>query len=94
MQPQSDLAWVETLPLENISALLRKLATRLEPAGAPPAEPDQRLVDAVAMAAHLRVPESWVRGEQRANRIPYLKLGRYIRFRVADVEAALAARPK
>jgi hypothetical protein len=87
--------WSET-PLENFPAILsdfaRALAVRL---GAPavPAEAEP-LVDAKVLAQHLGTPESWVRGEQRANRIPYLKLGRYIRFKIRDVEASLAARPK
>jgi hypothetical protein len=67
---------------------------RLEPAGAAPVEPDQRLVDACVVAGHLAVPLSWVRSETRAGRLPRIRVGRYLRYRIADVEAAIAARSK
>ena len=95
MQPKFDVAWSET-PLESfpniLTNLARALAVRL---GAPAVVAENEpLVDAKVLAQHLGTPESWVRGEQRANRLPYLRLGRYIRFKIRDVEAALAARPK
>ena len=83
-------------PLENFPTILtdlaRALAVRL--GAATPVAESEPLVDAKTLAQHLGTPESWVRGEQRAERIPYLKLGRYIRFKIRDVEASLAARPK
>jgi hypothetical protein len=50
------------------------------------------LIDAVEMAHKLNVPQSWVRTEQRAGRIPCVKLGKYVRFRLNDVERVLAER--
>jgi len=43
------------------------------------------LIDSGELAARLRVPESWVRNRTRARtprqeRIPCLRLGRYVRF--------------
>jgi excisionase family DNA binding protein len=49
-----------------------------------------RLLDAKEVAARLSVPESWVRQETRAGRIPHLELGRYKRYSWPDVEAWLA----
>jgi excisionase family DNA binding protein len=46
-----------------------------------------RLLVAAEVADLLQVPESWVRQEARVNRIPHLRLGRYVRF---DEEAVLA----
>lgn len=88
--------WLESLPLEKIPHIICALAARLTAAGTPvaQAEVDQSLLDAKGMANRLCVPESWVRHEQRADRIPFLKCGRYVRFRVSDVEAAIAARVK
>lgn len=43
---------------------------------APPAP----LLTAEQAAEHLSVPASWVLAEARANRIPHLRLGRYVRF--------------
>lgn len=50
------------------------------------------LVGAPEMARRLGVPESWIRTEQRAGRIPCVMLGRYVRFRPSEVERALAER--
>lgn len=43
------------------------------------------LIDAADLAARLRVPQSWVRNRTRARtprseRIPCVRLGRYVRF--------------
>jgi len=38
------------------------------------------LLDAGQAATLLNVPESWIRAEARAGRIPHLQLGRYVRF--------------
>jgi excisionase family DNA binding protein len=38
------------------------------------------LLDAEGVAGLLRVPKSWVLAEARANRIPHIRFGRYVRF--------------
>jgi excisionase family DNA binding protein len=40
----------------------------------------ERLLTAAEVAELLAVPESWVRQESRANRIPHMRLGRYVRY--------------
>jgi excisionase family DNA binding protein len=40
----------------------------------------ERLLTAAEVAERLSVPESWVRQETRAGRIPHLPLGRYRRY--------------
>jgi excisionase family DNA binding protein len=45
-----------------------------------------RLLDAKDIAERLRVPESWVRESARSGAIPHVRLGRYIRFDLEDVE--------
>ena len=55
-----------------------------------------RLVDARVVAEHLSVPTSWVREQSRANAIPHVRLGRYVRFDLEAVDAwwqGLAAGP-
>jgi hypothetical protein len=49
------------------------------------AVPETELIDSAQLAARLRVPESWVRNHTRgrtprAERIPCLRLGKYVRF--------------
>jgi hypothetical protein len=48
------------------------------------------LLDSVEFASRLRVPESWVRNRTRARtpkeeRIPCIRLGRYVRFEWGSV---------
>ncbi len=50
------------------------------------------LLTAKQMAEYLKVPESWVRSEARADRIPKRMIGRYVRFDAAEVERALSQR--
>ena len=45
-----------------------------------------RLLDAKEVAERLDVPESWVR-ESAPGAMPCVKLGRYVRFDLADVKA-------
>ena len=46
----------------------------------------ERLLDARAVAERLGVPESWVRESARSGAMPCVRLGRYVRFDLADVE--------
>jgi excisionase family DNA binding protein len=92
-----DHVWATRLPVDQIpgalcglAALSAVLAARLtaEKPAPPAAASIEALVDAPEMAKRLGVAESWVRTEQRAGRLPFLRLGRYIRFRPAEVIAA------
>ena len=47
----------------------------------------RRLVTVQEMATILRVPKSWLYERTRRNQIPYLKLGRYVRFEPEHVIA-------
>jgi excisionase family DNA binding protein len=49
----------------------------------------ERLLDAKAVAERLGVPETWVRESARSGAMPCVRLGRYVRFDLADVEAWL-----
>ena len=44
------------------------------------------LLDAKGAAALLNVPASWVLAEARADRIPHVRLGRYVRFDAAELQ--------
>jgi len=43
------------------------------------------LLDADGAAELLNVPASWVLAEARADRIPHVRLGRYVRFDADDL---------
>jgi len=62
-----------------------------------PGEPISELLDSAELAARLRLPESWIRSRCRertpkAERLPCVRLGRYIRFEWSAVQRWLAAR--
>jgi excisionase family DNA binding protein len=61
-----------------------------QPAAAPQAPFPEPLLTPDELAKHLKVPESWVYEQARQGKLPCEKLGHYVRFRLADVEAALA----
>jgi excisionase family DNA binding protein len=44
------------------------------------------LLTAKQLAEHLAVPESWVREQARIGKLPSIKLGHYVRFRLDDIE--------
>ena len=48
-----------------------------------------RLLDAREVAEWLGVPVSWVRESTRSGAMPCMRLGRYVRFELAAVEAWL-----
>lgn len=48
------------------------------------------LLDAPELAKRLGVPESWVREQARLGRLPFIRLGHYVRFRLEEVERFLA----
>ena len=45
-----------------------------------------RLVDAAAVADRLGVPKTWVLESARSGPIPCVRLGRYVRFELDDVD--------
>ena len=50
---------------------------------------NDRLLTAQEVAELLAVPLSWVREATRGERLPYVALGRYRRYRRQDIEAWL-----
>jgi excisionase family DNA binding protein len=52
----------------------------------------ERLLIAFEVAERLNVPESWVRAETRADRLPHVQLGRYRRYDWPAVVAWLEER--
>jgi excisionase family DNA binding protein len=73
------------------SAIVAQLAVAdaNEPARPQSEQTVARLLTAQEMAAQLNVPESKVRADARAGRIPCVMVGRYMRFRPDEVERAI-----
>jgi len=53
-------------------------------------ERDRGLVDAQAVAVRLGVPVTWVRDQARSGALPCVRLGRYVRFDLDDVDRWLS----
>lgn len=84
---------IASIPRADIPALIAALAARLlEPTPAPAPTAAAPLLNAGQIAAALGVPKSWVREQSRLGHIPVVRLGRYCRYRLADLEAAIAKR--
>jgi excisionase family DNA binding protein len=54
--------------------------------------PETGLLTTRQMAEYLKVKESWVASEARADRIPKRMVGRYVRFDPLEVERSLSQR--
>jgi excisionase family DNA binding protein len=50
------------------------------------------LIDAAQAGELLGVPKTWVLAEARADRIPHVRLGRYVRFEPKELEQWWEAR--
>jgi hypothetical protein len=97
------VSWARSIPLDQIPCVLVFLAGRLmtarqagldsEPRCASGREAEN-LLSADALAGRLGVPTSWVRSEERVGRIPSVRLGKYVRFKLLEVERALAERQR
>lgn len=85
-----EAATIAELP-ELIGALAeaQAIAQRrlLVPDSAPTGRDADELLDAAAMAARLAIQPSWLLDMARQGRVPCVRLGKYVRFRPADVFA-------
>ena len=95
--------WARRIPVDQIPRVLAFLSARLLDEGSSSrscehsgesARDAENLLAAGELAECLGIPESWVRTEERAGRIPSVRLGKYVRFKLRDVERTLAERSR
>lgn len=60
----------------------------------PEAKPIERLLDAEEAGKVTKIPASWFLEAARQERIPHIRAGKYVRFRMSDITAALEVRPQ
>jgi excisionase family DNA binding protein len=89
--------WAKGIRIDQIPGLLLFLVARWLAETRPKTDVEcnalseaEKLLTAGEVAKHLNVPESWVRTEERLGRIPSVRLGKYVRFRLSEVEYTLA----
>jgi hypothetical protein len=95
------LEWAGRISLDQIPGLLLFLTARWLAETATRVDDENResnaaenLVTAGDVARRLNLPESWVRNEERLGRLPSVRLGKYIRFRLSEVERTLAQKQR
>jgi excisionase family DNA binding protein len=49
----------------------------------------EQLLTVPEIATYLHVPASWVYGKVAAEQMPHVRVGRYVRFSLSDVQAWL-----
>ena len=74
--------------LEQGQALMGVPAT----ATAPPAE--EKVLDAEGMERETAIPATWFLEQARQGKIPHIRAGKYVRFRLGEVLDALKAGPR
>jgi len=93
--------WARRIPADQIPCVLAFLSARLLAEGRSrhscahgdeSSRDAEKLLTAGQLAERLNLPESWVRSEERAGRIASVRLGKYVRFRLSDVERSLTER--
>lgn len=100
MNETAVLNWASQVPVERIPSVIVYLAARLvaevdggkSDRDGEDGHPQDKLLKASELAERLNLPESWIRNEERLGHIPGLRLGKYVRFRLDQVEKALAER--
>jgi len=97
----AELAALSRVPVDRIPKVLAFLTARLlvegvivndhDPKRTGPANPE-KLLTARELAQQLALPESWIRSEERSGRLPSIRAGKYVRFKLSEVEKALTGR--
>jgi len=92
---------IKRIPLDQVPSAIALLSARLLTENYVTSHQDydaalirepNSLLTARELAKHLNLPETWVRNEERLGRIPGVRLGKYVRFRLDAVEKTLAER--
>lgn len=77
-----------TLDLQDVEAIAERVGRMLDERYPVPGA----LLDANQAGALLNVLPSWILAEARADRIPHVRLGRYVRFDADDLTTWMHAR--
>jgi hypothetical protein len=88
--PLPDGRWLALAPEVFREALAEGQRLSASHASPAPAPPTSKLMNAEQMEAATGVPASWFASQARERRIPFRKLGRYVRFDLAEVTACEA----
>ena len=79
-----------TATLKTLEGVLLSLVLSQRNGGYP--SNTSSLLGAPELAKRFGVPETWVREQARLGKLPFIRLGHYVRFRLEEVERYLAER--
>jgi excisionase family DNA binding protein len=103
----ADPSRADALALDALAKLLAEIASReaalttlqgtllslmIAKCAADPTSDADDLLGAPKLAKRFGVPESWIREQARQGKLPCLRLGHYMRFRLEEVERYLTER--
>jgi excisionase family DNA binding protein len=74
-----------TLDQEDLDQIARRVAEIITPLLSTKSDGDEPFFDVPALAAYLRVDESWIYQQVHLRKIPYYKLGKYVRFNKQEI---------
>lgn len=84
--------WLGLSPEQFREALARGAElTGPPPSTGTPESPPERILDADGMAAATQIPASWFLEQARRGKVPHVRAGKYVRFRLNETLDALAA---
>jgi len=72
-----------------IGGIMADQGAALEPADTDMGPREAALVDACELARVVNLPKSWLMSQARQGKIPSIKVGKYIRFNIGEVETVL-----
>ncbi len=74
------------LDQEDVELIAQRVAEIITPLLSTKDGGDEPFFDVPALAEYLRVDESWIYQQVHLRKIPYYKLGKYVRFRKSEIE--------
>jgi excisionase family DNA binding protein len=76
-----------TLPVESLDWITELIITRIKPLiDTRGKEPDNNILDVEGLADYLKVNKSWVYDQVKNSAIPYVKAGKFLRFRKSAID--------
>ncbi len=75
-----------SLDQTDIDLIVQGVAEIIKPLLSPNDSSDEPFFDVRGLAEYLRVDESWIYQQVHLRKIPFYKLGKYVRFRKSEIE--------
>lgn len=74
------------LDQEDVEVIAQRVADIIKPLLSAKKEEGEPFFDVTALAEYLHIDESWIYQQVHLRKIPFYKLGKYVRFRKSEIE--------